>query len=163
MMALIREILKTDVTDPTIAAYGGCDVGMLASAGKLKKLIFGFVSLDVIPMEIPSAAYRSAGEFEVMEVDEGMFQLGLKAAAQKLPFAMPGGPGVRMMTHNPDIKIIQDPYKGENLVAMPAIELDLALCHVSEADVLGNSYIGGPDMFFDEMVLPGSRQSLSDD
>ena len=150
-MALIREILKTDVTDLTIAAYGGCDVGMLASAGKIKKLIFGFVSLDVIPMEAHFRRARSAGEFEVMEVDEGMFQLGLKAAAQKLPF-LPcrAGLGTDVMTHNPDIKIIQDPYKGEHLVAMPAIELDLAFCHVSEADVLGNSYIGGPDMFFDE-------------
>ena len=33
---------------------------------------------------------------------------------------------------------------------MPAIKLDVALCHVSEADPLGNSYIGGPDVFFDE-------------
>ncbi|MGC6511466.1 MAG: CoA transferase subunit A [Parvibaculales bacterium] len=150
-MALIREILKTDVTDLTIAAYGGCDVGMLASAGKIKKLIFGFVSLDVIPMEAHFRRARSAGEFEVMEVDEGMFQLGLKAAAQKLPF-LPcrAGLGTDVLTRNPDIKIMQDPYKGEHLVAMPAIELDLAFCHVSEADVLGNSYIGGPDMFFDE-------------
>ncbi|MGC6475320.1 MAG: CoA transferase subunit A [Parvibaculales bacterium] len=160
-MALIREILKTDIKDLTIAAYGGCDVGMLASAGKIKKLIFGFVSLDVIPMEAHFRRARSAGEFEVMEVDEGMFQLGLKAAAQQLPF-LPcrAGLGTDVMTRNPDIQIIKDPYKGESLVAMPAINLDVALCHVSEADKLGNSYIGGPDVFFDEWFCRAARKAF---
>ncbi len=150
-MALIREIVKSDLKDLTIAAYGGCDVGMLASARKIKKLIFGFVSLDVIPLEAHFRRARSAGEFEVMEVDEGMFQLGLKAAAQRLDF-LPclAGLGTDVMRHNPDIQIIKSPYSDEHYVAMPAIKLDVALCHVSEADKLGNSFIGGPDVFFDE-------------
>jgi len=37
-MALIREIVKSDLKDLTIVSYGGCDVGMLASAKKIKKL-----------------------------------------------------------------------------------------------------------------------------
>jgi len=41
-MALIREIVKSDLKDLTIVSYGGCDVGMLASARKIKKLIFSF-------------------------------------------------------------------------------------------------------------------------
>ncbi len=150
-MALIREIVKSDLTDLTIAAYGGCDVGMLASAKKIKKLIYGFVSLDVIPLEAHFRRARSAGEFEVMEVDEGMFQLGLKAAAQNLSF-LPclAGLGTDVLTYNPDIKVIENPYGEGHYVAMPAIKLDVALCHVSEADQLGNSFIGGPDVFFDE-------------
>ena len=150
-MALIREIVKSDLKDLTIAAYGGCDVGMLASAKKIRKLIFGFVSLDVIPLEAHFRRARSAGEFEVMEVDEGMFQLGLKAAAQNLSF-LPcrAGLGTDVMTHNPQIKTIKDPYGDEHYVAMPAIKLDVALCHVTEADRMGNSFIGGPDVFFDE-------------
>ena len=150
-MALIREIVKSDLTDLTIAAYGGCDVGMLASAGKIKKLIYGFVSLDVIPLEAHFRRARSAGEFDVMEIDEGMFQLGLKAAAQNLSF-LPcmAGLGTDVLTYNPGIKVIEDPYGDGHYVAMPAIKLDAALCHVSEADQLGNSYISGPDVFFDE-------------
>lgn len=150
-MALIRAIVNSDLKDLTIAAYGGCDVGMLASSGKIRKLIFGFVSLDIIPLEAHFRRARSAGEFEVMEVDEGMFQLGLKAAAQNLSF-LPcrAGLGTDVMVHNPHIKTIKDPYGSEHYVAMPAIKLDAALCHVTEADKLGNSFIGGPDPFFDE-------------
>lgn len=150
-MALIREIVKSDLQDLTIIAYGGCDVGMLASAGKIAKLVFGFVSLDLIPLESHFRRARGAGEFEVMEIDEGMFQLGLKAAAQNLPF-LPcrAGLGTDVMTHNPNIKLVADPYSGEQFVAMPALKLDAAICHVTEADIAGNSYIAGPDVFFDE-------------
>ncbi len=150
-MALIREIVRSDLRDLTIVSYGGCDVGMLASAGKIKRLVFSFVSLDAIPLEAHFRRARSAGEFEVMEIDEGMFQLGLKAAAQNLDF-LPciAGLGTDVMTYNPDIKTIKSPYSADHYVAMPAIKLDVALCHVSEADMRGNSWIGGPDMFFDE-------------
>lgn len=36
-MALIRELLRSDVKDLTVVAYGGADVGMLCAAGKVKK------------------------------------------------------------------------------------------------------------------------------
>ena len=157
-MALIHEIVKSDLKDLTIVSYGGCDVGMLASARKIKKLIFSFVSLDAIPLEAHFRRARSAGEFEVMEIDEGMFQLGLKAAAQNLDF-LPcvAGLGTDVMTYNPDIKTIKSPYSDDLYVAMPALHLDVALCHVSEADQRGNSWIGGPDMFFDEWFCRAAK------
>ena len=48
-MALVRELLRTDVTDLTVVSYGGADVGMLCAAGKIRKLVFAFASLDFIP------------------------------------------------------------------------------------------------------------------
>ena len=50
-MALVRELLRSDVKDLTVVAYGGADVGMLCAAGKVKKVVFAFVSLDNIPLE----------------------------------------------------------------------------------------------------------------
>jgi len=151
-MAFIRELLKTDVKDLTVVSYGGPDGGMLASAGKIRKLIFAFVSLDAIPLEAHFRRARQAGEFEIMEIDEGMFQDGLKAAAKRLPF-MPtrAGIGTDVLTKNPELKLIKSPYgDGETLVAMPALKLDLAVAHVNEADRHGHSWIAGPDPFFDE-------------
>src|SRR5438093_13761185 len=49
-MALVREILRSPLKDLTIVAYGGADVGMLCAAGKVRKLVFAFVSLDFIPL-----------------------------------------------------------------------------------------------------------------
>ncbi len=43
-MALVREILRSDLRDLTIVSYGGADVGMLCAAGKVKKVLAGKIS-----------------------------------------------------------------------------------------------------------------------
>ena len=160
-MAFVRELLQSPVTDLTLLAYGGPDVGMLAAAGKLKKLIFGFVSMDTVPLEAHFRAARQAGAFEVMEIDEGMFQLGLKAAASRLPFLPTRvGIGSDVLTTNPEIKMIKSPYGDEELVAVPALPVDVAVCHVNQADVLGNSRISGPDPFFDEWLCRAAGKAF---
>lgn len=161
-MAVIRELLNTDVNDLTVISYGGPDVGMLASAGKIGKLVFGFVSMDLVPLEAHFRAARQAGAFEVMEIDEGMLQLGLKAAAARLPFAPTRvGFASDVLTTNPDIKTITSPYDdGETLIAMPALPVDVAICHVNEADALGNSRISGPDPFFDEWFCRAAERAF---
>src|SRR6056300_345889 len=85
-MGLVRELLRSDVTDLTVIAYGGADVGLLCAAGKVKKLIFAFVSLDFIPLEPYFRQARQSGAIETMEIDEGMMLLGLRAAAWGMPF-----------------------------------------------------------------------------
>src|SRR3546814_6860369 len=70
-MALVREILRSNLKDLTIVGYGGTDMGMLCAAGKVKKLIYGFVSLDFIPLEPFFRKAREANQIEAMELDEG--------------------------------------------------------------------------------------------
>ena len=162
-MAIVREMLRRDdLKDLTIVAYGGADVGMLASAGKIKKLVFGFVSLDTIPLEAHFRKARQAGAFEILELDEGMLQLGLKAAASRVPFLPTRvGLGTDILTHAPEIKTITSPYAdGETLVAMPALRLDMAIAHVNKADKQGNSWIYGPDPFFDEWFCRAADESF---
>ena len=50
-MSIIREILRSDIKDLTVVTYGGPDVGLLCNAGKIKRLVYGFVSLDSIALE----------------------------------------------------------------------------------------------------------------
>ena len=84
-MALVREILRSDLKDLTIVSYGGADVGMLCAAGRVRKLVFAFVSLDFIPLEPYFRQARQSGSIEVMEIDEGMMLHGLRAAAWGSP------------------------------------------------------------------------------
>ena len=153
-MALVRGILRSDLTDLTIVSYGGADVGLLARAGKIKRLVFAFVSLDTIPIEPNFARARQAGTIpEVVELDEGMFQTGLRAAAQRLPFLpMRAGLGSDVMTHHPDLRTIRSPYDDDQeLVAVPALDLDVALVHLNRADRHGNATYLGPDPYFDDL------------
>lgn len=153
-MQLVRAILRSQLRDLTIVSYGGADVGLLCAAGKVKKVIYGFVSLDSIPLEPHFRAARQAGSVEVMELDEGMLQWGLYAAALRLPFLPTrAGLGSDVMTHAPELKTVKSPYGDEELVAMPALALDVAVVHTNRADALGNGQLLGPDPFFDDLFL----------
>jgi glutaconate CoA-transferase, subunit A len=151
-MSLVRAILRSDLTDLTVVSYGGPDVGLLCAAGKVRKLIFGFVSLDSIPLDPHFRAARQQGRIEVAEYDEGMIQLGLYAAATRVPFLPTRvGLGSLVADTNPDLKMVTDPYGGEELIAMPALKLDAALVHMNTADERGNAQFLGPDPYFDDL------------
>lgn len=157
-MAIVREILRSDVKDLTVVSYGGPDVGMLCAAGKVRKLIFGFATLDAIPLEPWYRKVRESGALELMELDEGMWQWGLRAAGMRLPF-LPTRCGLAtdITRLNPELKTIQSPYcDGEVMLAMPALKLDVALLHVNVADHLGNTLIHGGDPYFDHLVARAS-------
>ena len=161
-MSLIRAICQSDLKDLTVVSYGGPDVGLLCAYKKVKKLIFGFVSLDMIPLEAHFRKARQNNEIEVMELDEGMVQWGLRAAAMNLPFLPTRvGLGTDVLTHNPELKFVKSPYSDkEKLVAMPALNLDAALLHVNKSDEKGNTQIIGPDPFFDKLFARAATKTF---
>ncbi|MEU0529549.1 CoA transferase subunit A [Amycolatopsis tolypomycina] len=152
-MALVRAILRTPVKDLTVVSYGGPDVGLLCAAGKVKRVVFGFVTLDSIPYDPWFGRARETGAIAVTEYDEGMFGTALSAAAQRLPFLPTrAGLGSEVMRANPDLRTVRSPYDdGEELVAVPAQHLDVALLHLNRADARGNVQYLGPDPYFDEL------------
>jgi glutaconate CoA-transferase subunit A len=151
-MALVREILRSEVKDLTVVSLGGPDVGLLCVAGKVRKLVYGFVSLDSIALDPHFRAAREHGAIETAEYDEGMFVTGLRAAASRLSFLPTrAGLGSDVLTMNPDLTTIASPYADEQYVAMKALNLDVALVHVNRADVAGNAQYLGPDPYFDDL------------
>jgi len=163
-MALVREILRAPLKDLTVVSYGGPDVGLLCAAGKVKKVVYGFVSLDSIPLEPHFRAARQAGAVEAVELDEGMFQWGLYAASLRLPFLPTrAGLGSDVLKINPHLKLVKSPYDdGEELLAMPALTLDVALIHMNRADEAGNGQFLGPDPYFDDLFcMAATRRFMS--
>ena len=163
-MALVRAILRSNVKNLTIVSFGGPDVGLLCAAGKVKKVVTGFVSLDSIPLEPHFRRARESGAVETFELDEGMLYWGLYAAALRLPFLPTrSGLGSDVLALGPGLRTVRSPYDdGEELVAMPALELDVALIHVNRADVSGNGQILGRDAYFDDVFcMAAKRRFLS--
>jgi acyl CoA:acetate/3-ketoacid CoA transferase alpha subunit len=165
-MAVVRAICRSDLTDLTVVAYGGPDVGLLCATGKVRKVVCGFVTLDSIALDPHWRAARQHGQVDVMEVDEGMFFLGLQAAAWRVPFLPTrAGLGSDVLTINPDLRLVRSPYGAGSpyladaadadidLVAMPALHLDAAIVHTNRADTVGNGQILSPDPFFDQLFL----------
>jgi len=163
-MSLVRALLRSPIKDLTIVSYGGPDVGLLAAAGKIRKIIYGFVSLDSIALEPHWRAARQSGSIaEPVEYDEGMLQWALYAGSLRLPFLPTrAGLGSGVMDVNPHLRTITSPYAdGEELLAVPAIRLDAAFVHLNRADASGNAQFLGPDLYFDDLFLgacePGHR------
>ncbi|MBW2244923.1 MAG: CoA transferase subunit A [Deltaproteobacteria bacterium] len=160
-MSIVREILRSPVRDLTVVTYGGPDVGLLCKYGKVKRLVYGFVSLDSIPLEPHFRRARQEGAIpEVRELDEGMLQWGLYAAALRLPFLPTrAGLGTDVMQINPELQLVTSPYEdAEQLVAMPALGLDMAFIHMNRADMHGNGQYLGPDFYFDDLYCMAAKR-----
>ena len=163
-MAIVRALLHSGLSDLTIVSYGGPDVGLLANAGIASKVIAGFVTLDSIALDPLWRQVRQRGGIDLTEVDEGLFYLGLQAAAWRVPF-LPAraGLGSDVLVRNPLLKTVTNPYVdgpfadpadvGAELLAMPALHLDAAFVHANAADTAGNAAFTGPDAYFDELFL----------
>jgi glutaconate CoA-transferase, subunit A len=159
-MSLVRAIARSSLKDLTIVSYAGPDVGLLCALGKVKRVVFGFASLDSIPLEPHFRNARQQGSIEAEEYDEGMLQWGLYAAACRLPFLPTrAGLGSDVMEINPGLRTVRSPYAdGEELVAMKAIELDVALIHMNRADRSGNGQFLGPDPYFDPLFCQAAKR-----
>jgi len=158
-MAVVRAIARSSLKDLTVVSYGGPDVGLLCATGKVKRVVFGFVTLDSIPIEPHFRAARQAGSIEVTEYDEGMFYLALLAAAWRVPFLPTrAGLGSDIMRVNPGLKTVQSSYSGEQLVAVPALTVDAAFVHMNRSDARGNAQFLGPDLYFDDVFLMAAKQ-----
>lgn len=170
-MAFIRALLRTDVTDLTIVTYGGPDLGLLCSAGKVSKAYYGFVSLDSPPFYDPwFSRARTTGSIVAREMDEGMLRCGLQAAAQRLPFLpIRAGLGSSVLDFwDGELKTVVSPYPTapgnahEELLAMPALRLDAAFVHLNIGDRHGNAAYTGIDPYFDDLFLMAAdRRYLS--
>ncbi len=166
-MSVVREILRSDVTDLTVVAYGGPDVGLLCRAGKVRKVISGFVSLDSIPLEPNYRLARQNGTIEAAEWDEGMLLLGLQAAAWRVPFLPTrAGLGSDIPAVMPDLATVRSPYpepssgEHEELLAVPALQLDAAFVHQNRADRSGNALWLGEDPFMDDLFVRAAERAF---
>ncbi|MBI0381610.1 CoA transferase subunit A, partial [Streptomyces albiflaviniger] len=160
-MALVRALLRSEVSDLTVVSFGGPDVGLLTAAGKVRKLVTAFATLDSIPLEPHFRAARERGDIELTELDESMMMWGLTAAVHRLPFLpVRAGLGSDVMTVNPGLRTVTSPYEdGEELVAVPALRLDVALVHLNRADAQGNGQYLGPDPYFDDLFCEAAAEA----
>ncbi|HEU0191342.1 MAG TPA: CoA-transferase, partial [Mycobacterium sp.] len=167
-MAFVRAMLRSGVKDLTVVTYGGPDLGLLCSADKVRRVYYGFVSLDSPPFYDPwFARARTSGAIESREMDEGMLRCGLQAAAQRLPF-LPIRAGLGSSVRDfwgDELKTVTSPYpvdgdssSRETLVAMPALNLDAAFVHMNLGDARGNAAYTGIDPYFDDLFLMSAQR-----
>lgn len=98
---------------------------------------------------------------EVVEHSNLTLQAGLKAASQGLPYLPTRTAlGSSILERNPGLVPVRCPFTGEALVAVRAIEPDVAVLHVQRADAKGNAHVWGNLGVTQEAALAARRVIL---
>jgi acyl CoA:acetate/3-ketoacid CoA transferase alpha subunit len=103
-------------------------------------------------------AYRKAveeGRVRVEELSETSLNARLGAGARNLP-SLPtrGLIGTDLIEINENLKLFEDPFTGETLVACRALQPDVALIHAHRCDEMGNVQVDPTIVWPDLGIMP---------
>ena len=116
----------------------------MVAAGCARKVIFSYMgNPGVGSLRIVRAAIEK-GELEWEEYSHFGMISRLQAGAAGLPFMpMNQTAATDLENANPNIKRVQDPYSGKEVITVPALNPDVAIVHVQRADKHGNAHLWG--------------------
>ncbi|MDD4776575.1 MAG: hypothetical protein PHG75_08685, partial [Syntrophomonas sp.] len=141
MWEVVRQKERIKTLDLTVCSQIGLSAPIIGS-GLVRKLEFAYVWGGV---EGEDKVFRRAVEKGIprpIEIEEySNFGMGMRwlAGAMGLPFmATKSQLGSDIITNNPRIKVIDDPYTGEPIALVPASNPDVSIIHASRADEIGN-------------------------
>ncbi|TXT67756.1 MAG: Glutaconate CoA-transferase subunit A [Promethearchaeota archaeon] len=161
-LSACREMINQGKKDLTIFTFvGGMDVDMLVAAGSASRIRSSFVGMEVFGM---AQHYREAAEkdmIEIIEETEASSALGLRASYLKVPFMpLKGIIGTDFTKIRKDIKQFKDPLgSGAELMAVPRIDLDVAIIHTNYSDEYGNANIQGA-VWLDDDIAKTARKTI---
>lgn len=129
---------------------GSIDVELLAAYGALEEAHTSYVGFEQLGSAPAYDAAVARGEVVAVEDTEYLFVAALRAAVAGLPFHPTlGGIGSQVLDEL-GYRTVACPYTGQDVVAVPAAQLDTAVLHAEAADERGN--VLGPaarDFLFD--------------
>jgi glutaconate CoA-transferase, subunit A len=145
-MAVTRELVARGARGLHLVCVpvGGVQADILIGAGCVASIETSAVSLGEFG---PAPRFVEAvrrGEVKILDSTCPAIHAGLQAAEKGIPF-MPlrGLIGSDIVKHRADWKIVNNPFsENDPIVALPAIQPDVALFHAPLADRFGNVFIG---------------------
>lgn len=140
-----HEIIRQGRKDLTLArATPDLIYDQMVAAGCAKKLIFSYIgnpgvgSLRIVREEL------EAGRLEWEEYSHFGMITRLQAGAAGLPFMpMNQTAATDLERNNPNIRRVQDPYTGREVITVPPLHPDTGIIHVQRADKNGNAQVWG--------------------
>ncbi|QKR00922.1 CoA transferase subunit A [Metallosphaera tengchongensis] len=163
-MALVYKLVENEYRElGFIDREPGVALEVLLKNNVVNKVRVAMATLEWFGM-LPS--FRSKiekGEIEFLEDTCGAFIAGIRAGASGVPF-MPvkgiiGSDLVRLHERAGTWKVVKDPFSGNDIIVVKAIEPDVAIIHVNRADEYGNAEIIGP-LYEDEYKARASKKVI---
>lgn len=155
--SLIREIIRQRRKELWIGAeFTLHESALLTGAGCATRIDVGFLGYGSY---IGQAVCE--GKVRVYDWTNGGLALRLLAGARGVPFLptrdLLGSDNMAVSA----AKVIEDPYTGLPLAAVPALNPDVAILHVHQADIYGDARIFGTNLFALEAAMASHRVIVS--
>jgi len=148
-MEFIREMIRQGKKDLVLVdREPAIDFDLLIGAGSVAKVRAGLLSFELLGFAPNFRKKSEAGEIITKEGACQPIIAGFRAAAMGIPsLPVKGMLGSDLLDISEIIGSqmqIEDPFTGEKLIAVRAIEPDVAVIHAQQADEYGNTRIEGP-------------------
>jgi len=143
--AAAHEIIRQGRRNLTLArATPDIIYEQMVAAGCVRKLIFSYSGNPGVGSLRIVRAEMEAGRLEYEEYSHFAMITRLTAGAAGLPFLPMKSVGTDdLVKANPQYRTIADPYSGEVLNTVPALNPDVAILHAQRADANGDTQIWG--------------------
>ena len=155
--ALVREIIRQRKRDLWVCAeFTLHETSLLAGAGCCSRIDVGFLGYgDYIGRAV------AEGRVKVFEWTNGALAFRMLAGARGIPFIpMRNFLGTDGLKYS-GAKVVNDPFTGDPICLVPALNPDVFLVHVHQADVYGNARIFGTNLFALEAAMASKRVIVS--
>jgi acyl CoA:acetate/3-ketoacid CoA transferase alpha subunit len=142
-IAAVHEIIRQRKSDLKVMGLPNpLPSDMLCGAGSLKRIEFCYMGIQGDKGFSQMRNFRRAAEQGAMETMEEIGWITIQqilAGAMQVPFIpVRGLAGTGIMDVRKDFRLIENPFGGEKLVAVPAANPDVAIFHVQLSDEYGN-------------------------
>lgn len=155
--ALVREIIRQRKRDLWVCAeFTLHETSLLAGAGCCNRIDVGFLGYGNYIGQVVAE-----GRVKVFEWTNGALAARVLAGARGIPFIpmrnLLGTDGLKYS----GAKVVNDPFTGDPVCLVPALNPDVFLVHVHQADVYGNARIFGTNLFALEAAMASKRVIVS--
>ena len=163
-MALVRAILRSEPDRPDDRLLRRPRRRPAVAAGRVRRLVTGFVSLDSIPLEPHFQAARQTPPSRPPSTTKACSSGPSTPPRTGLPFLPTrAGLGSDVLRVNPELRTVRSPYPDDtarNCWPSPRSALDAALIHLNRADAAGTAQFLGPDLYFDDLFAAAAARTL---
>jgi acyl CoA:acetate/3-ketoacid CoA transferase alpha subunit len=141
-MSLEREVVRQGKKNLWLAAkFTLLDSTLLVAGGCVSKIDVGFAGLGRTLF-----AAIEKGKVQVIDWSNGTLALRHLAGAMGVPFLPTRALLGTDTFHGGGAKVVEDPFTKKKVCLVPAVHPDVAIIHVNQCDVFGNSQIFGPSI-----------------
>ncbi|MHB8375844.1 MAG: CoA transferase subunit A [Dehalococcoidia bacterium] len=155
--SLMREIIRQRRRGLWLAAkFSAHDATLLTAGGCVRDIDVGWMEVGRIITDA-----MQAGRVRLHEWTNGALAYRHLAGALGVPFLPLRYVGGTDVFRHSGAKLIEDPYTGQPVCLVPAINPDVALIHVNQCDMYGSARIFGPGLAPVETATASRRVIVS--